>query len=210
LTTDKKQKPKPKVTVYSDYICPFCYIGKNRVERLEEEFDVDVEWKGFEIHPETPEEGRTIEEMGFNKEYIEMARTNVNRLANQDGLEIKLPPRVSNSRLALEISEYAKQKGKFKEFYDAVFNAYWKEGRDIGSKEYLFQIAEESGLKTKELKTYLEEGRGHKKLNEHLSEVRSLGITGVPTFIVGDKMIVGAQPYEVLKKAALEEKTKAN
>ena len=49
---------KPKVTIYSDYICPFCYIGKDRADRLQQEFDVEIEWKGFEIHPETPEEGR--------------------------------------------------------------------------------------------------------------------------------------------------------
>jgi len=190
--------------VYSDYICPFCFIGNDRAERLEKEFDIDVEWKGFEIHPETPKEGSTLEDMGIDKGYIEVAIASVKSLADDAGLTIKFPSRISNSRLALEISEFAKKKGRFNEFHGAVFKAYWQEGRDIGDKEFLFDIAEKAGLNLEELRGYLERGEARGKLREYLGEVRRYGITGVPTFMIGGKMVVGAQPYEVLEKAVGE------
>ncbi len=196
---------KPKVTVYSDYICPFCLIGKERVDKLEEEFKADVEWKGFEIHPETPREGRTIKDLNMDKGYIEMMRDNVMKLAKEAKVNIKFPSRISNSRLALEISEYAKEKGKFREFHSAIFNAYWQEDRDIGNMMFLFKTAKEVGLDVGELKEYLKDGRARKKLSEYLDEIRRYMITGVPTFIIGDKIIVGAQPYKVLKKTIEEE-----
>lgn len=196
---------KPKITVYSDYICPFCFIGKERVDKLEEEFKVDVEWRGFEIHPETPREGRTIEDLNMDKGYIEMMRDNVMKLAKEAKLNIKFPSKLSNSRLALEISEYAKEKGKFREFHSAIFDACWREGRDIGNMEFLFKTAKKVGLDVGELKRYLKDGRAKKKLSEYLDEIKRYMITGVPTFIIGDKVVVGAQPYKVLKKAMEEE-----
>jgi predicted DsbA family dithiol-disulfide isomerase len=191
---------KSKVVVYSDYICPFCLIGKQRVERLEKELDVATEWRGFEIHPETPEEGSTFEDMGIDEGYIETVKASVEKLAEDAGIKIKFPTIISNSRLALEISEFAKEKGGFKEFHTAVFKAYWQEGVDIGDREFLFGVAKKAGLNIQELKKYLDSGRGRAKLIQYLAEVREHGITGVPTFIIGGKMLVGAHPYEMLKK----------
>lgn len=199
---------RPKVIVYSDYICPFCFIGKERVDKLEEEFNADIEWRGFEIHPETPKEGSIIDDLNFDKRYIEMMKDNIMKLANEVRLNIKFPAKISNSRMALEIAEYAKEKGKFKEFHNAIFKAYCQEEKDIGNKEFLFNTAKEVGLNIEELKEYLENGQAKNKLNKYLDEVRKYKITGVPTFIIGDKIIVGAQPYEVLKKAMKEELAK--
>lgn len=199
---------KPKAVVYSDYICPFCFIGEDRASRLEREFGIDVEWKGFEIHPETPKEGCTIDKIGLTEDYIEVARSSVLKLAEGSGLKIKFPKIVSNSRLAMEISEFAKEHGKFKEFNTAVFRGYWKDGKDIGDKEFLFDIAERCGLDIEKVKEYLRLGKGRMRLDKYLEEVKGLGITGVPTFLIGEQKIVGAQPYEVLKRAYEEEAKK--
>jgi predicted DsbA family dithiol-disulfide isomerase len=101
---------KLNVIAYSDYICHFCYIGYHRIEQLKKEFNLDVEWKPFEIHPETPKGGTLTEELPFPKEYLEMAFANVKRLADEDGLRLKFSGKLPNSRLALYISEFAREK----------------------------------------------------------------------------------------------------
>lgn len=192
---------RPKVTIYSDYICPFCYIGKAKIDRLEQEFDLDVEWKSFEIHPETPKNGITLEEMGMPPEQLVVVMQSVENLAKEVNLNLKPPSRLSNSKMAHEIAEFAKDKNKFDGYHDEVFKAYWLEGTDIGSPEVLFGIIERLGLDKSEVKDYLESGVGAKKIREYLNEIRSYGINGVPTFFVGDDIYVGVQPYEVLKKS---------
>jgi predicted DsbA family dithiol-disulfide isomerase len=170
-----------KIIIYGDYICPFCYIGQKRVDQLEEQFGIEVEWKGLEIHPETPPE------------------------SEEAGLKLNLRSWISNSRLALQIGEFAKEKGKFKEYHEAVFKAYWQESKEIGHKEQLFSVAVQAGLDLRELETYLESGKAAGKLNQHLQEVSKYGIDGVPAFIIGNKTVVGAHPYEVLEKVVKQE-----
>lgn len=115
---------RPKVTVFSDYICPFCFIGKQRVDRLSKEYDIEVDWKGIEIHPETPEGGATLQDLNFSESYIEMAMNSVKQLARDADLDIDVPSIIANSKAALEIAEYAKEKGKFDEYHDGIFKAY--------------------------------------------------------------------------------------
>ena len=195
----------PKVIVYSDYICPFCFIGKERVDRLEEKFEIDVEWKGFEIHPETPPDGSDLASLGFNEATVAAISSQVRNLSEDADLKLNLPSRISNSRLALQIAEFAKEKGKFKEYHEAVFRAYWQEGKDIGHREQLFSLAVQADLDLEELESYLESGKATDKLSQHLQEVRDYGISGVPTFVIGNKIVVGAHPYEVLEKVLIEE-----
>ncbi|MFQ5815072.1 MAG: DsbA family protein [Candidatus Hydrothermarchaeaceae archaeon] len=188
-----------KITVYSDYICPFCFIGKDRVDKLEKEFDIEVEWKGFEIHPETPPGGRELPE--YLRGFATNVESSVQRLAREANVELRSPSVIANSKAAIEIAEFAKMKGRFREYNSAVFKAYWQEGKNIGDPEVLFDIVGRIGLDVEEIRGYLESGEARRQIAGYLEEVRRLGITGVPTFIVGDKMIVGAQPYEVLKEA---------
>ena len=192
---------KPKVTVFSDYICPFCFIGKAGIDRLQQEFDIDVEWKGFEIHPETPKKGITLEDMGMDRGYLDILMKNVEKLAKDVDLELKSPLRLSNSKMALEIAEYAKNKGKFEDYHDEVFKSYWLEEKDIGDAKVLFKIVEKVGLDQADLKEYLKTGIAAKKIAEYLKEIKSYGISGVPTFFIGYDIFTGVQPYEVLKKA---------
>lgn len=193
------------VIVYSDYICPFCFIGKERADRLEREFGVDVEWRGFEIHPDTPPDGSDLTSLGFDEATAAAIHSQVQKLSEETGLKLNPSTRLSNSRLALQVAEFAKEKGKFKEYHEAVFRAYWQEGKDIGNMEQLFSLAAQAGLDLDEIKSYLESGKAAGRLKQHLREVREYGISGVPTFVIGNKMVVGAQPYQVLEKVLTEE-----
>ncbi|MDP6347396.1 MAG: DsbA family oxidoreductase [Dehalococcoidia bacterium] len=189
----------PNITIYSDYICPFCLIGKERADRLEKNFGIEVEWKGLEIHPETPPEGSDLSSLGLDEDRVAALRSRVLEMAQESGLKLEFRSRISNSRLALQVAEFAKGKGRFKEYHDAVFRAYWQESHDIGDRNQLLSIAVRAGLDIQELKSYLESDLSAASLDQSLEEAMRYGISGVPTFIIGNKKVVGAQPYEVLE-----------
>jgi len=191
---------KIKIIAYSDYICPFCYIGYLRAERLKKQFNLEVEWRPFEIHPETPKEGVNIAFLPFPTGYMEMVMANVKRLAAEEGVVLKLSEKFPNSHLALTISEFARKKGKLDDFHRLVLEKYWLEGEDIGDLDFLISLAESIGLERDEILNYLETNEPNDILKEDLLELRKFGINGVPTFFIGDEIVIGAQPYETFER----------
>ncbi|HDZ18732.1 hypothetical protein LCGC14_0412960 [marine sediment metagenome] len=188
-----------KIIIYSDYICPFCYIGFYRIKKLKEEFNFEVEWRSFELHPETPKSGVLVDNLPFAKEYLEMVMINVKRLADEVGIKFTFSGKLPNSRLALYVSEFARKKGKFNEFHELIFDTYWKEGKDIGDLTLLLDLAESIGLEKNELLDYIESDEPQNMLKKTSLELGNVRITGVPTFIIGDRVVVGAQPYETFQ-----------
>jgi len=205
---------KLEVVVYSDYVCPFCYIGYHRIEKLKDQYNLDVEWKPFELHPETPKEGFPIEKLPFPREAFEMFIANVKKLADEDGLTIKSGGIMSNSRLALYISEYARKKGLFNQFHEIIMKKYWIEGKNIGDLSLLLELAESIGLNRDEILNFIETDEPAKILKASTAELQNYMINGVPTFIIGDsKIVIGAQPYEYFERVinqVLEEKAMAS
>ncbi len=111
-------------------------------------------------------------------------------------------PLLSNSRLALQAVEFARDSGKFQDYHRALFTAYFSEGLDIGDLIVLRQIAQDIGLNAEAMIQGVESGRYLQKLKESQEKAARLGVTGVPTFFIGmKKSIVGAQPLEVFRKA---------
>ncbi|MHA1510046.1 MAG: DsbA family oxidoreductase [Promethearchaeota archaeon] len=194
------REKKLKVTVFSDYICPFCYIGFYRVEQLKKNYDLEVEWRPFEIHPETPKEGMDLNNLPYPKEYLDMMKANIKKLAIDVGISLKLSEKLPNSRIALYLSEFARKKGKFDDFHKLVFDSYWKDGKDIGDQVLLLGLAESVGLNRNEILDYINSEEPKSELTKALKDLKQYGINGVPTFIIGDKIVVGAQPYDVFKK----------
>ena len=189
---------KIKVIAYSDNICPFCTVGAKRLKKLQQELDFDVEWKAFEIHPETPKEGMKTAnyfpnyDMKTMKNHIENFGKDVGIKLNGDVL--------ANSKLSLAANEFAKEKGKFNEFHEAIFKANFEDGENIGDINVLLAIAEGVGLNKKELSHYLRNQENLNAIDESSAQAMKLGITGVPSFIINNKMVVGAQSSEVLKE----------
>ncbi len=195
------------VTVFSDYICPFCFIGKRRADKLAEELAVQPVWKGYEIHPEVPPEGIPLSR--FAPEMISGLEARVGALAEEIGLEMRMPELLSNSRLALLGGEFAREAGKAHEYHEAVFRAYFQEGKDIGNINVLVEIAGATALDGMFFKKAIESAENAHLLDASLNEARSLGLTGVPSFVFANgDVVIGAQPYDILKKTA--EKSLAN
>ncbi len=107
---------------------------------------------------------------------------------------------LSNSRLALEASEYARDMGKYEAFHENIFHAYFTEALDIGILDVLAAVAKKSGLDDTDMRKSLKDSRYSKRLEQARKEGQIINLTGVPTFIINEKhKIVGAQPIEVFR-----------
>ena len=141
-----------KVTAFYDYNCPYCYLGSMSLYELSSEFEMEIEWKGFEIHPEFPPEGKkrtkSLKSLRVGSRVLEMAR--------QDGFQIKLPGFAANSRLSLEGGEFAKTKGLFKDYHKGIYEAYFKNGLNIGDINIVLEVGSNAGLDRAELEEALD------------------------------------------------------
>ena len=184
-----------KVTVYYDYICPFCYLGTKRILELAKEFDLSIEWKGIEIHPEFPPEGKkrskTIKSKSFAKTIYTMAK--------EDDIVIKLPGYSTNSRLALEASEFAKTKDKFLNYHIGIYEAYLVEGSNIGDKAIVLKVAEHAGIDRDELEECLNKRYLFDSIEKNKKQSEDSLILGVPTFMFGNFPLHGIQTSQTMR-----------
>jgi len=170
------------------------------VDKLKQEFDLHVAWLGFEIHPETPPEGMPLVKM-FPRADVESMTRRLNSMGKPFGLTFQKIVNISNSRLSLEAGEFAKEQGGFDEFHSSLFNAYFTQGKDIGSIDVLTQIGKKAGLDAEALKKALQTGTYRRLREDAKEEAARLGISAAPTFIFNEKdRIVGAQPLEVFRE----------
>lgn len=175
-------------------------MGNGVVQALKKEFDIVDEWASFEIHPETPAEGVSMESR-FPSATREAMMERLNEMGAPYGITFAKQERLSNSRLALEASEFAREQGKFHLFHDAVFHAYFTEGKDIGDREVLMSIGESLGLSRESLKEALTDHRYEEALNKAQDEGAQFGVSGTPTCIInGRYKVVGAQPIEAFRQ----------
>jgi predicted DsbA family dithiol-disulfide isomerase len=168
-----------------------------RVEQLQREYDVVVEWRAFLLDPTTPPEGKPYP---YPPEVRAQRSGPIRAMAAEVGLTIADRDFVANSQLALQAAEYARDQGLFEPFHRAVFDAYFAEGRDIGKLDELRAIARTVGLDEAGLVAALEEQRYAERVLEDVTLASQIGITAVPAFIIGNRAIMGAQPYEVFEQ----------
>src|SRR3989344_3617893 len=139
----EQAKPELKVTVFSDYICPFCYIGSRRLLRLNDDYDLKINWCGLEIHPDTPAEGMPIARLGYPTEQWAQMMAALRKLAEEENIELGEHDFTTNSRKALLLSEAAKQAGRevFYALHERLFHAFFSEGKNIGDEQVLVALA---------------------------------------------------------------------
>ena len=175
-----------------------------RVERLQREFEIDVEWWPFELHPEIPLEG--IDRSGRNSERRSGYLERLSALAAEDGLDFRSPTRVPNSRWSLEAAEFAREQGAFAPYHRALFEAYFSQGRDIGDVDVLAELAVANGLDDAALREALTSRRYASLVEERTDEARQWGVSGTPTAIFesGERRfaLVGAQEYGMFENVA--------
>jgi len=171
------------------------------VEKLKVEYSVDVEWRPFYLHWDTPPEGREL------SEHIKRARAagseeRLSQMAESYGMKFVSTRRIYNTRLAHEATEYAREHGKAGEFHRAVFLKVYTEGEDPSMWDMLRAAAGEAGLDADEMQRDVESGLYTAEVEAQVQQAYRIGVSGVPTYVINNRYaIVGAQPYEVFKDA---------
>ena len=162
---------------------------------------IDVQWTAFPLHPETPLEGRTLEEL-FAGRGFDIPAMLARLKATADELELPFGERsmTYNSRRAQEMGKWAEDMGRGEPFHLAVFRAYFARGRNIARPDVLKAVAEAAGLDGAEALRVLESGKYTLAVDEDWHRSRQLNVTAVPTFRIDGRMLTGAQRCEVLKE----------
>jgi predicted DsbA family dithiol-disulfide isomerase len=124
-------------------------MEQSSLVRLKSEFDVEVSWRGFELHPETPIGGIAVTDL-FRNTTLEKIRKHISRFGAEFGVEILVPEHLSNTRRALAMSEFARDQGRLEAFREEAMRAYWQEQADLEKEQVLRSIAMRAGLDQEE------------------------------------------------------------
>jgi len=205
-----------KIEIWSDIMCPFCYIGKRQLETALAEFpnnEFEIEWKSFQLDPTiTPQSGKDVytflaERKGISVDQsIEMHKGVVER-AKSVGLDYHWENANSgNTFNAHRIIHLAKTKNLGDEMEEIFFKAYFTEGRDLNNKQTLIELGTRAGLNTKEVQEVVEnEDLYLNDVHADIHEANQIGVQGVPFFVFDRKYAVsGAQPIEAFVQTIKE------
>lgn len=207
-----KIKPVIKIDVVSDVVCPWCYIGKRRLERavqeLSDDFNFDITYHPFELNPALPMEGvdqkqYLTKKFGGEARYTQLTQ-HVAQVAAGEGLTFDFDAqRVSpNTRNAHRVIELARQQGMQQVVKEAFMKAYFTDGIDLSKSENVTAIAVAAGMERGSVETLLEGEQGLAEIELAEAEMQRLGVSGVPFYIINNQYgISGAQPTDAFKRA---------
>ncbi|WP_291781266.1 DsbA family oxidoreductase [Cecembia sp.] len=200
-----------KIEIWSDIMCPFCYIGKRRLEAAMAQFEyadkLQIEWKSFLLNPDmkTDPEQNTLEYLaatkGWTMEQTQQITQQVVEMAKGEGLEYQMDKTVvANAKNAHRLLQLAKSVGKGGEMKERLLKAYFTEGANIDDKDSLLNFASEVGISNVSAQECLNSNKFEDKVDQDIAESRALGVRGVPFFVLDRKYgISGAQPKEVFE-----------
>jgi predicted DsbA family dithiol-disulfide isomerase len=171
------------------------------IEKLQQAYGLRVKWCAFPLHPNVSEEGLALEEL-FRGTTIDVkkAAERLKQVASQLGLPLSERTKTYNTRLAQEMAKWAEEKGKGDDWHRAVFRAYFVDAKNIGKADAVIEVATTLGLPAEEAKRVLDSRRYRSAVDADWSRAGALGITAVPTFILNQGRVTGAQPYDALEK----------
>ena len=186
--------------IFYDYVCPWCYFITGCIEKLHREFQIDIRWTAFQLHPETSEEGHSLDVL-FADQNVDFGKIMIvqKRVAKRLGLPFGDFRTIYNSRLAQELGKLAESKGKGYKFHKALFRAYFVEGKNIGKTPVLVEVAESINIDGNEAKKIIRNRTYKDATDLDCKRSRALNITVAPTFLMNNQILVGAQKYETLE-----------
>lgn len=202
-----------KVDIWSDVVCPFCYVGKRRLEEALESFahrdEVEVVWHSFQLDPGTPAiaEGRTVEKLaakyGMTLEQAIAAQESLAANAATVGLDFNWQETKSGNTFdAHRLIHFAAAQGHGDAMKERLLRAFFTEGEQIGDRDVLVRLAAEVGVDEAQARNVLDSGRHSDDVQADLAQAQAYGIRGVPFFVIDERYgISGAQPTSVFTQA---------
>jgi protein disulfide-isomerase len=198
---------KMKVDIWSDIMCPFCYIGKRHFENAMQQFnhakDVEVEWHSFQLDPGLPKPASNLnvydylaQRKGMTKEQSIAMHANVVQTAKKAGLDYHFEKAVvANSFDAHRLIQFAKTKGLGDEAEERLFKAYFTEGKNMCDASTLSELAKQIGLDETQANVVISSNEFAAEVKKDIETAAQIGVTGVPFFVFNRKYAVsGAQP----------------
>jgi predicted DsbA family dithiol-disulfide isomerase len=196
------------IAVYSDYVCPFCYLGRESLRQYQDTRDerLGIEWHPFDLRSGKRGPDGEIDHSvddGKDESYFEQAKQNVRRLQEEYDVEMaldlsreidSLPAQV----VSYHVAEHAPE--QWLDFDEAIFEALWVDGRDIGDPDVLADLAADAGLDPDEIRAVLDDEDARERVTERFRAAQQHGITGVPTFVYEGRAARGAVPPEHLER----------
>jgi predicted DsbA family dithiol-disulfide isomerase len=197
-------KPPLNLILVSDYICPWCYVGLARLEKLRDEFDITLTACAFDLRPGIPPEGVPRSEASKGKVYPPGYIDNLRQTALDAGIDMKRPPLVPNTRKAHQATEFVSESGgDLWAVHRALFRAYFEEEQNIGDTDVVVDICAKTGVNAEALGASLDAGEYAEEVERQMTWSRAQGISGVPTVIFNARFAVtGAQDYDVFRDVA--------
>jgi predicted DsbA family dithiol-disulfide isomerase len=198
-----------RITLYSDYVCPFCYLGRESLRQYqrEREAPLEIDWHPFDLRAGKRTPDGSIDERvddGKSDEYYEQAKENVRRLQEEYDVEMTLDIATEVDSLNAQLVSYhVKQNDDYDQWLaldEAILAALWREGRDIGDPDVLADIATDVGLDADVVETALADDELRAELHDRFQSAQREGITGVPTFAYEGYAARGAVPPEHLER----------
>ncbi len=205
------KKPPLNISIFSDYICPFCFIGHLRLDALKKIYNLKINWCFIEIHPETVCEGQSIETLNYSREAWQQLSENLQQLATEENITLYKQAKITNSRKALLLSQAVKTLGAdvFYPFHQQLFIDYFVHGKNIGDSDILKEIAMQHQIPqdiiNKAWKDKYAFGPANKapaSLLPSLKYAKELQIKSVPCFVIGKHVLSGVVTREKLLNAA--------
>ncbi|OJV91027.1 MAG: disulfide bond formation protein DsbA [Bacteroidia bacterium 44-10] len=209
-----------KVEIWSDVMCPFCYMGKRKFELALAEFEhkdnIEIVWKSYQLMPEldkgtpTDLEKILVEKRGIDINQARQMNAQVAQAGKQVGIEYNFDKALAvNTFDAHRFLQFAKANGKANEAEEVMFRSYFTDGKNVGDYSVLIQLGKEIGLDSDALKTALENGSYANEVRADISEAQQVGVRGVPFFVFNRKQAVsGAQDpqtfLQTLEKSFVE------
>lgn len=193
-----------RITVFSDYICPFCYVGDARLNRLRERYDLKVNWCFLEIHPETSVEGEPVSALGYSEDTWRRMMVTLQRLAQEEDIPFQNHDFTTNSRSALQLAEAAKaiDRDLFYRLHASLFEAFFVHEENIGDRLVLRRLAQEAGMSRHEVEWAWGDQTATARLRQYNMAARELAVRATPTFFVGARRLDGVVPVDRLFEAA--------